>query len=103
MLATHAGRQAHSALDPRLGLAAGAVASCRRNDPQVASQWSATIEPSGEDEWVALALETKGSRFAVGSGTYPEQALTDLADTLLRMRGDPEGIAAIEPVDSSLR
>ena len=58
---------------------------------EVASQWSATIEPSGEDEWVALALETKGSRFAVGSGTYPEQALTDLADTLLRMRGDPKG------------
>ena len=56
----------------------------------VASKWSATIEPSGEDEWVALALETKGSRFAVGSGTYPEQALTDLADKL-RVRGDPNG------------
>jgi hypothetical protein len=58
---------------------------------EVASKWSAAIEPSGEDERVVLALETKGSRFAVGSGTYPEQALTDLADKLLQMRGDPNG------------
>jgi hypothetical protein len=38
-----------------------------------------------------LALETKGSGVVVGSGTYPEQALTDLADRLLRVRGDPNG------------
>ena len=39
----------------------------------VASKWSDTIEPSGEDEWVALAVETKRSSFAVGSGTYPRE------------------------------
>ena len=57
----------------------------------VASKWSDTIEPSGEDEWVALAVETKRSAFAIGSGTYPEQALTDLVDKLRGLRGDPNG------------
>ena len=57
----------------------------------VASKWSPTIEPAADDEWVALALETKGPRFAVGSGTYPEHALTDLVDRLRQVRGDPNG------------
>ena len=57
----------------------------------VGSKWSDTIEPSGEDEWVALAVETKRSSFAIGSGTYPEQALTDLADKLRGVGGDPNG------------
>ena len=40
---------------------------------------------------VALAVETKRSGFAIGSGTYPEQALADLADRLRGVRGDPNG------------
>ena len=80
--------QAHPPLDPRLGLAARGVAPRRRHDPRVGSRWDEAIEASGEDEWVALAVETKGSSFAVGSGTYPEQALTDLVDRLLRDAGE---------------
>jgi hypothetical protein len=57
----------------------------------VASQWAPTGTAVGEDEWVALALETGGSRSAIGSGTSPEQALANLAEQLRQMRADTNG------------
>jgi hypothetical protein len=39
----------------------------------VASKWSAAIEPSGEDEWVALALEMNGSGLAVAQEPIPSK------------------------------
>ena len=55
---------------------------------EIASRWT----PTGEDEWVALALEADGPGSAVGTGTSPEQALANLAEQLRQMRGSPNGL-----------
>ena len=56
---------------------------------EIATQWLPTGSATGEDEWVALALETDGPGSAIGTGTSPEQALANLAEQLRQMRGSP--------------
>jgi hypothetical protein len=56
---------------------------------EIATQWVAAGSATGEDEWVALALEADGPGSAIGTGTSPEQALANLAEQLRQMRGNP--------------
>ena len=58
---------------------------------EIASQWVPAGDATGEDEWVALALEADGPGSAIGTGTSPEQALANLAERLRQMRGSPNG------------
>jgi hypothetical protein len=56
---------------------------------EIATQWVPPGSETGDDEWVALALEADGPGSAVGTGTSPEQALATLAQQLRQMRGNP--------------
>jgi hypothetical protein len=58
---------------------------------EIASQGVTAGSVTGEDEWVALALEADGPGSATGTGTSPEQALANLAEQLRQMRGNPNG------------
>ena len=49
---------------------------------------------TNEDEWLAVALESDRTGSITGTGTSPEQALGNLAESLRRMRGNPRWIAA---------
>ena len=68
---------------------ASTLASIRRRE--IVSEWVPAGSATGEDEWVALALEAGGPGSAIGTGTSPEQALANLAERLRQMRGNPNG------------
>ncbi len=52
---------------------------------EIATQLVPAGSTTGEDEWVALALEADGPGSATGTGTSSEQALGSLAEQLRQM------------------
>jgi hypothetical protein len=61
---------------------------------QIATQWAPIGNETAEDEWVGLALQTKGPGATIGAGTSPEQALANLAQQLRQIAGLSERLAA---------